>query len=516
MAATAFASATEAATEILRAGGNAIDAAVAAAWALSVCEPSGSGLGGQTTMLIKFGGGRCIVVEGHSYAPKAVSKERLSRAQQKTGYGACTIPSTPATLGFAQKHYGRLTLEQVMEPAIRLAEQGYTITRLQRRQLNWCRKVLRKNPAAERLFLKDGRAFAVGETFRQKTLAATLRRLARHGVEDFYYGQIAQLIAEDMKRNGGLMTAEDLSQCVLPIEREPISANYRGYEVLTAPAPAGGLQVLLGLKIIEQLISDTSSGDADNWYQVLADTVYAVFHERNNSGIHARDFTPSLCRRLLSEQHAIEIANNMRGSCDEAEVGVNTEEPGETTHLCTADDKGNVVSLTQSIQSLFGAKVANGKLGFLYNNYLSTCPRRQHPHQLGSHCLPRSNVAPTVVLTNNLRPVLALGAAGSRRITSSILQVISNVIDRGMSLEQAMAAPRVHALQSRKIYLERPAATDALCKAFEKRFRKVIIKPAKSYTMASVQAIGFREDDTVAGAADPRRDGTASGVGDID
>lgn len=511
--------------EILRAGGNAIDAAVAAAWALAVCEPSGSGLGGQTIMLIRLANGRCTIIDGHSYAPKGVSVEKLTRAEQKKGYGACTIPSTAATLGFAQQRYGVLTLEKVMEPAIRLAEEGYTMTKLQRRQLNWCRRDLQKNPAAARLFLNNGSAFKVGDTFRQETLATTLRRLARHGTEDFYHGQIAQLIADDMKQHGGLITAEDLSRCVLPVERQPISADYGEYNVLTVPPPAGGLQLLSGLKIIEQLSCDGRLRDIESWYQAVAEAIYTVFRERKRFAIQPRDFTDSLYRWLLSEERAGNFSSEIRVGRPPLAVGTSTEEPGETTHLCTADDRGNVVSLTQSIQSLFGAKVANGRLGFLYNNYLTTCPRRPHPYQLASHCTPRSNAAPTLVLTGGSshasasagspqgtrRPVLALGAAGSRRITSAILQVIYNVVDREMALDEAMASPRVHALQSRRLYIERAAVTESLLKALEGRFRKVIIKPVRSYTMGAVQAIAFKEDGTLTGAADPRRDGTASG-----
>ncbi|MHC4154670.1 MAG: gamma-glutamyltransferase family protein [Planctomycetota bacterium] len=524
MAVTAFPDASRAAVEILQAGGNAIDAAVAAAWALAVCEPSGSGLGGQTTLLIYSRTGQAIVIDGHSYAPKAVSKQRLTRAQQKKGYGATTIPSTPAALDFAQRRYGLLSREQVMEPAIRLAHDGYAITRLQRRQLSWCRRVLRESPATAKLFLKDGRSYKVGDVFRQPELANTLRRLSRHGSEDFYHGEIARTIARDMKEHGGLITQEDLADCTLPVEHSPISVDCHGYRILTVPPPGGGLQVLLALKIIQQLIPG-GGADTERWYEAVAEATHAVFYERDRFPVHPRDLTDSLYQWLLSPQRVGQIAGAIRSSAGDAGAGPDVEEPGETTHLCVADKQGNVVSLTQSIQSLFGAKVANGRLGFLYNNYLTTCPRRPHPYQLGSHCIPRSNAAPTVVLekdrrgrsespagdSNALRPVLTLGAAGSRRITSAILQVITNVVDRGMSLEQAVAFPRVHALKSRKLYIERPAATESLLKRFQRRFGTIRIKASNSYVMGALQAIEFREDGSLVGMADPRRDGTALG-----
>jgi gamma-glutamyltranspeptidase/glutathione hydrolase len=523
MSATAFPAASEAASQILRAGGNAIDAAVAAAWALAVCEPSGSGLGGQTTLLTYSPTGEALVIDGHSYAPRAVSKKRLTRAQQKKGYGAATIPSTPATLDFAQQHYGLLSREQVMEPAIRLAHDGYAITKLQRRQLSWCRRVLRESPSTAKLFLKGGRSFKVGEVFRQPELADTLRRLSRHGSDDFYRGEMARAIASDMKEHGGLITQKDLAECTLPVERRPIEVDYRGYRILTAPPPAGGLQVLLALKIMQQLIPD-GAADTEGWYESVAEATQAVFCERDRFPVHARDLTDSLYQWLLSPHRVTEIAGSIRSSSGDVPAGPDVEEPGETTHLCVADEQGNVVSLTQSIQSLFGAKVANGRLGFLYNNYLTTCPRRPHPYQLGSHCVPRSNAAPTLVLeasrksgsekgrgSSGFRPVLALGAAGSRRITSAILQVITNVVDRGMSVEQAVALARVHALKSRKLYIERPAATESLLARFAERFGTIKVKPPHSYVMGAVQAVEFRKDGVLVGAADPRRDGTASG-----
>jgi gamma-glutamyltranspeptidase/glutathione hydrolase len=525
MVATAFPLATEAALEMLQAGGNAVDAAVAAAWALAVCEPSGSGLGGQTVLLIHLQAGKTVVLDGHSQAPAAVCREQVSRHEQKRGYRACTIPSTPATLGFAQACYGVLPPARVLEPAIRLAEDGYRITQLQRRQLRWCRADLRASPVASSLFLQEGRPFPVGTLFRQTALAATLRRLARYGTEDFYRGAIARAIAEDMKAQGGLLTEEDLAGLKLPVEREPLTVAYRGYEVVSVPPPGGGLQMLLGLKILERLDLDSGSSDMDTWYELLAQVTHVVFRERERWPVHPDWLTPSLSPWLLGDGRAEELAGalgNPRGQGAPAR----SEEAGETTHLCTADGEGNVVALTQSLQSLFGAKVANARCGFLYNNYLSTCPRSPHPYQLGGGCLPRSNAAPTLVLRRGWRSpeqgaasrgfdgkrFVALGAAGSRRITSALLHVLSGLVDRDLPLAEALALPRVHATLAGKVWIERPAATQPLRERLAKRFRAVRVRAPQSYSMGAVQAIQFLADGTLRGAADPRRDGTARGV----
>lgn len=195
---------------------------------------------------------------------------------------------------------------------------------------------------------------------------------------------------------------------------------------------------------------------------------------------------------------------------------VSQEEPGETTHLCTADSKRTIVSLTQSLQSLFGAKVANLRCGFLYNNYLITCPRRPHAYQLQSGCMPRSNAAPTLIVKEkgglSSEPLLAIGAAGSRRITSALLQVISAVVERRLTLAKALKLPRVHATLGGTVWIERPAATEPVQERLKRDYRALRVRAPRSFAMGAVQAIALDPDGTLRGAADPRRDGTAKGL----
>jgi gamma-glutamyltranspeptidase/glutathione hydrolase len=525
MVTTAFPEATEAGWEVLRAGGNAVDAAIAAAWALAVCEPSGSGLGGQTVMLVRTRDGETVLIDGHSYAPAAVSLARVTRAQQKRGHRACAIPSTPATLGFAQQRYGLLPRALVMEPAIRLAEEGYPVTELQHRQMRWCLAGLRQSSSASRLLLWKGLPPPVGYTLRQRQLAATLRRLARQGTEDFYHGAIARSIAEDMREHGGLLTGDDLAALRLPSLRRALTIDYRGHRVASTPPPGGGFQLLLGLKICERLGLGEPGVDDCRWYQQLAEVIHLIFRERERSSVRPGDSPPVSYERLLDEERVGELADAIGCGYLGDGSGVNTEEPGETTHLCTADADGNVVSLTQSIQSLFGAKVANDRCGFFYNNYLVTCPRRPHPHQLSGGCVPRSNAAPTLVLRTGTppegrwgnscirrdEPYLALGAAGSRRITSSLLLVLSAVLDRKLSLADAVGLPRVHATQGGTVWLERSAATEQVRRRMACRFSAIRTRAPRSFAMGAVQAIQIRPEGILLGSADPRRDGTAIG-----
>ncbi|WLB53564.1 gamma-glutamyltransferase family protein [Bradyrhizobium japonicum] len=505
---TAFPNATEAGVEILRAGGNAIDAAVAAAWALCVCEPSASGLGGQTVLLVRFADDRIRIIDGHSRAPAAASLDTIKAGQQRRGYRSCTIPSTPATLDWAHRKYGVLSRETVMAPAIRIAEEGYPITPLQHRQARWVADDLRASPAGE-LFLQDGLPPEIGHMFRQPELAGTLRRLADFGTEDFYHGGIARQIAADMRAAGGLITEEDLASCGPPAQVEPVSTSYRGHRILSIPPPSGGLQLLFALNIIAQISATNSESSDDSWHEAIALASSAVFRERELRPLLPDDLIPQSRQGRLSEDYARQVADSILAPQSTKELATDSaEEPGDTTHLSVCDRDGIIVVLTQSIQSVFGAKVAHRDLGFLYNNYLCTCPRLSHPYELGPGCRPRSNMAPTLVLQGATgRPLLALGAAGSRRIISAILHVLSGVIDLGLDITDAVAAPRVHGLVGRKVWIERPAASNALLARLRARNRIPIVKSRLNFAMGSVNVLQLMTDGSAKGAADPRRDG---------
>lgn len=508
---TAFPLATDAAARVLKRGGNAVDAAVAAAWALSVCEPSASGLGGQTTLLLLASSGQARAIDGHSRAPRKVSRETVSSGDQRRGYRSCTIPSTPATLQYAHSRYGCLPWAELLGGAIDIAEHGYELTPLQSRQIGWVEKHLLTNPAASKVFFRNGARLQSGEVLRQPRLAATLRAIAEHGAEIFYTGDIARAIAADMRENGGLLDEADLENSTAPVERAPLTAKFRGLEVTTVPPPGGGLQLLLSLKIFEHLIPSVADQSVESWYEAAALATLAAFTARDELKTTRTEAVPD-AGALFDEDYICALAR--RVSCPTTEVAAGCEEPGDTTHLTVADDQGNAVALTQSIQSVFGAKVANGRLGFIYNNYLRTCPRRPCCSQLAPNCLPRSNAAPVFVTRETPQgkePVLALGSAGSRRIISSLLQVISGVVDRHVSVQQAIAAPRIHGLKSRKVWLEKSIASPSLIDRLGKFFPKIVIKADRNFAMGAVHALEFAEEQTLAGA-DPRRDGSATVV----
>lgn len=531
--ATAFPDATAAGATMLRRGGTAMDAACAAAFALAVCEPGESGLGGQSTMLVRLGttpdgpGGRCVVIDGHSRAPAGVSRKTMRRRDQKRGIRSCVIPSTVATLAEAHRRFGRLPFADVVAPAIALAAGGYAMTAGQRRLFKWTLPFIKPGSPEAATFLKpDGTLHEPGELFRQPALAGTLERLARDGPEDFYTGSIAREIIEDMARRGGLVTGEDLRTLGLPVERRAIEVEYRGRRVVSIPPPGGGVQALVAMRVLGQLIgpasaADTPAGapsgtpaDAAEWEVALAEATWTAFAEREKWPDHPKATGGSLLRFLLSDERVAGLASAARariaGRPDSAPVPADSMgEAGNTTHLCAADANGMIVSLTQSIQSVFGSKVVHPTLGFLYNNYLSTCPRDAHPYRLGPGSMPQSNATPTMVFDADGSPMLALGSAGSRRITSSVVRVLSGVLDRGLGLADAVAAPRAHALVNRTLWMESSMSAPSAAR-LRRAFPRVRDLAPRSYKAGAVQAIGWSAGGDPIAAADPRRDGTTA------
>ena len=241
MVATAFPDATEAGVEILKAGGNAIDAACAAALALGVCEPQASGIGGQT-MLLLFDGKKVIALDGSSRAPSLAHVKAIYKADRVSGYRATTLPSTLATLGYVHRTYGDLPWQNIVEPAIKIASEGYKITELQRKlQVREQKKFDEvESKSGKKYFFKNDEPYEVGDIFQQPDLARTLKRIAEKGVQDFYTGKIARQIDADMRENGGILRQDDLALIPWPIERQPLNRKFRNCSVIPCRRPAQG------------------------------------------------------------------------------------------------------------------------------------------------------------------------------------------------------------------------------------------------------------------------------------
>ena len=362
MVATAHHGATAAGVAMLEAGGNAFDAAVAAAFALGVCEPAASGLGGQTMMLVHDAvGRRTFAIDGSSRAPNRATLDVFAdlQAERRRGHRATTVPSTPAVLDYVRSSYGTMTLADVLRPAIRLAEDGHEVSLLQHALAQREQKFLRQGTAAA-FFLRDGkRPYRAGAMFRQPTLAATLSRLAEHGIADFYQGEIAALIEADMVRHEGLLRRDDLAQIPEPIERRPVTGRFFGHRVFTMPPPGAG-QTLIQMMNIHQHLPERRRGLGSLSGQLLlAETIRRAFLDRADRPFDPNLYTQVSEKRMLRDDYAQELAAAMQKRL----LG-----RGETTHLSVMDKAGNAVALTQSIENVYGACTVTPELGFLYNN----------------------------------------------------------------------------------------------------------------------------------------------------
>jgi gamma-glutamyltranspeptidase/glutathione hydrolase len=501
--------ATRAGVEMLREGGNAMDAAVAAAFALGVVEPAASGLGGQTMMLVHDAAQRrTTALDGSSRAPHRAVPSSLSEAQRRRGHAATTVPSTPAVLDHALRRWGSLPLARVLEPSIRLAAEGYPVSELQHRLTVRERKALREHGAGA-VFLRDGRrARAVGEVFRQDALASTLRRIAERGVEDVYLGAIARAIDDDMSRHGGILRLDDLAQVPWPVERRPLACRYDGLRVLTFPEPGAGRTLVEMLHLLEQFPEKLRTPDTPRGARLLCEVIRQANLDRHDRPFDAQQYAQVQDRRMSSPDYAEEVARRLK-----RRMRPRRRRPpashGETTHLSTMDAAGNVVALTQSIERVYGSCAASPELGFLYNDYLSAFDHEDisHPYHLRPNAVPWASVAPTIVFKGR-RPWLALGSPGSERITSAMVQVVMRLARQ--SPLDAVVAPRLHCSRDGKVSLEAARMRDDIPDSLVEAGFTVDARDPYSFYLGCVQLVA-REGADVVGVADPRRDGEAGG-----
>jgi gamma-glutamyltranspeptidase/glutathione hydrolase len=502
MVATAHYRATDSGVTILEQGGNAIDAAVAAAFALGVCELQASGLGGQTMMLIHSAEtGRTIALDGSSRAPnRAVIEAFSDKSSRFSGYTASTVPSTPAVLAYVLERYGSFSLAKILEPSIHLAREGCEITELQHKLQRRRLKALKKRNAGS-FFLRNGeRPCSVGVIFKQPVLAETLQRIASKGIEDFYTGKIADLIHEDMQKNGGLIQKDDLARIPYPIEREPLVCRFGNMYVYTMPPPGSGRPLIEMLNILRKFPSKERNPDTPQGALLLAEIMRRVQLDRRDRPFDPNFYPQVQDRKMLSSDYAKLVSDQIRSRIKGG---------GETTHLSVMDRFGNVVALTQSIERLYGAKVVTPGLGFLYNNYMCSFDYDDitHPYYLRPNAVPWASVAPTIIFRSK-KPWLAIGSPGSERIISTIAQVLIRLSQQ--SPFDAVAAPRMHCSFDGEVSLEAAYMRNDIPKLLKQQGFTIDVREPMSFYLGCVQMV-LNEDDRFIGVADPRRDGSAGG-----
>ncbi len=451
MVSTGSAEATRAAVDVLERGGNAIDAAVAASLTLGVVDSDASGIGGMTYMVIHLADGRIVAVDGTSYAPSAIDVERFSEFKasgRNYGYETISAPTTLATLEHARARYGTMEMAELLEPAIEAAVRGYPLSEI---QITWTKKYYDNILAASQylafLTMEDGRSIgAPGDRHCQPDLAQTLLRIAREGVRSFYAGDIADDIEADMIRGGGFLRKTDLAR-VRVREVAPLHTTYRGFDVYTFPPPGGGAGLVAILNTLETYPSAFLAEDTPERHHVVVEAFRIAAADARQASSLASGFGTDPLSKAHARDRAALIVPGRRLPDERFESSVDPEcdPPGEsTTQVSVADNLGNAVSLTQTLGRSFGAKVATPGLGFSYNSFLEAfnADKPQCPGYLQPNGPCPTDMAPTIVLEDGVF-FAALGTPGSNRIPKVIASVISNMVDRNLSVGDAVTAPRV-------------------------------------------------------------------------
>ena len=513
---TAFPLATQAGVRMLEIGGNAVDAACAAAFALGVCEPQSSGLGGQSMAMVHINN-RTFALDGSSHTPSLIHIDKIVNGEGSPGYQGATVPSTPAVLGYLHLRYGRLKWRTILEPAIRIAHEGYRITRLQhdmqRRYLKSFMNIHTRSGA--RYFLMNGtKPYEVGALFTQPDLANVLEILAEFGPRAFYLGKIAQQIEEDMKANRGFLRADDLALIPWPIERTPLEGRYRDFSLLTIPPPAAGRILILVLLMLNHLGPEFLSNSSPKTCHFLAETFRKALFQRHQQPFDPNFYPQALDKTMENANFAGELVKSIRDTIDpDLPLLAPPSLGGETTHLSVIDDAGNAVGISQSIESIFGSKAAAEGLGFLYNDYTRNMETKDpsHPYFLRPNTVPCSSVAPTIMFHRG-EPWLVVGSPGSERIFSAIAQFLVNLIDGKLSMVDAVERPRLHCSLGGKVSIEADRFDPAIIDHLKKLGYEMDFRPPYSFYMGAIcAALRCRIRKEFHGIAEVRREGSAAG-----
>ncbi|MGD9200143.1 MAG: gamma-glutamyltransferase family protein [Chitinispirillia bacterium] len=514
MVTTAFPDATRAGVKILQAGGNAIDAACSAALALGVCEPQASGVGGQTMMLI-YNGKKVIAIDGSSRAPSLAHVNAMYKFDRVSGYRATTVPSTLATIGYVQKKFGILPWYKIVEPAIQIAVEGYAITKLQHdlqlREITKFNTV--ESKSGIKYFYKNGFPYKTGDTFIQPDLAKMLAKIAQNGVEEFYTGSIAKIIDADMREHGGLLRKDDLALIPWPIERQPLRGKFRKMNIFTMPPPGSGRTLLFALSMLNAIQPNKLSKNRQ--MLILAEIFRKAFLERSDRPFDPNFYPQVADKEMLSSRHAQQCIKAIAKMVAPGLPIRETEDElsGETTHLSVIDKDGSGVSLTQSIERVYGSKAACESFGFLYNNYILDFEFDipGHPFYLRPNSVPWATVAPTLIF-NKKKLWMALGSPGSERIISTITQFLLHMFDKGMSMKEAMIEPRLHCSLGGRISLEADRFSQDIVSSLTEHGYRISKKDPYSFYLGAIHAVLKCHDNSgFQGVAEIRRDGIAAG-----
>ena len=510
--------ATEVGYEILKKGGNAVDASVAVGFALAVTLPRAGNLGGGGFILIyDKKENKVSSIDYRSAAPKSSKSDLFLKNNQVVRFGHLVnaVPGSVAGLLKAHRDHGSISLTELLKPAIKLARDGFNVSHDLNFVLEWGKESMIVNDASRSKFYNsDESPLAVNSNFKQPNLAKTLFMISQEGADIFYKGEIAKWISDESISNGGLITPEDMASYEAKY-RDPIETNYRGFRVVSmAPAASGGLVLLQTLNILENFDLKNFGHNSAKSIHILSEAMQRAYADR--AEYHGDpDFYKVPVRQLLNKNYSSDLSKNIQekrtpdGEIFEGDLTKYNESP-DTTHFSIIDSEGNAVSNTYTLGSSFGSGVTVQKGGFLMNNqmrnfshfygkdakYGTSAANRLEP---GKRMI--STQAPTLVFNPDGELMMILGSPGGGRIPNIITQVISNVIDHSLSFTEAVMAPRINQRLEGKLQLETGFSPDTI-ELLKKRGHE----PEASTTMGSIQAV-FLNKDNIFGVADTRRPG---------
>ena len=539
--------ATDVGVRVLKSGGHAVDAAVAVAMALAVTHPSAGNVGGGGFLLIRTKDGASTFFDFREKAPAKASRDMYLDGNGKmtrdslVGWRASGVPGTVAGLETAHKKFGRKKWAELVAPAVELAAKGFVVSDALSTSLKNAGRsrtasrdgsaltgggILTQSPDSNRIFLRNGKFYEPGELLIQPELAATLKRIQQGGAREFYEGETARILAEEMAKNGGLITLEDL-KAYRTAERKPLEGSYKGYSILTAPPPStGGVGMLQMLGVLEGSGYEKGGHGSASTIHWLAETMRRFYADRGQH-LGDPDFVKVPVKGLISKAYT----QKLRAAIDPEKATPSSAvrhgdplpyESSETTHFSIVDAEGNAAALTYTLNGGFGSGVTVPRLGFLLNNEMDDFAAKPgSPNMFGLIEGEANAIAPGKRMNSSMTPTIVLkdgglflviGAPGGSRIITGVMQALLNVIDFGMNIQDAVDAPRIHhQWQPDRLFTERGVSPDtiALLRA------KGHTVETNTFGVARVEAIQVETTPEgrrrLAGGSDGRADGKAAG-----
>lgn len=523
--------ATDVGVQILKQGGNAVDAAVAVGFALAVTHPFAGNLGGGGFLLVRFADGRTTFIDFREKAPAAASRNMYLDASGKVtrdslvGWRAAGVPGTVRGLELAHKKFGKLPWKKLVEPSVKLASKGFTVSYSLSQSLKseGTNRLLSQFPESKRIFLKGGAHYEPDDKLVQPELGKTLARIAKQGSKDFYEGQTARMLAAEMAKNGGHITLEDL-KAYQAVERKPLQGTYKGYGIITAPPPSsGGIGILQMMGMLEGSGYEKTGHGSAAAIHYVAEAMRRYYADRSEY-LGDPDFVKVPITGLLQPAYIRKWADsiNRERATPSSEIKPGKPalgaESSETTHFNVVDAAGNAVALTYTLNGGYGNGVTVPGLGFLLNNEMDDFAAKPgSPNMFGlvqgeANAIqpgkrPLSSMTPTIV-TKDGKFFMAVGAPGGSRIITAVMQVILNVIDFGMNAQDAVDAPRFHhQWLPDRLEFEKGVSPDTLRLLADKGHQ---IEASRPVVLARVEAI-IRQGEWLQGGSDGRATGKAAG-----